>query len=56
MNIRSDEQAREFAEMLAVPWPTASPTCPVCGQSHALEQPCAPHLGFWPYPVAQMGS
>jgi hypothetical protein len=37
----TDQQARQFVEMLAVPAPSAPPPCPLCRHGHALEQRCA---------------
>src|SRR3954470_7431209 len=48
MTIRNDQQARQFAEMLAVPRKSGPPPCPLCDESHMLEQPCAPRDGFGP--------
>ena len=36
----TDQEAREFVEMLAVPRPTAPPPCPICGHPHPLESGC----------------
>ena len=36
----TDQQAREFVEMLAVPQATDPPPCPICGSSHQLEVAC----------------
>jgi len=41
----TDQEAREFVEMLAVPRPTGPPPCPICGDPHPLETRCvAPGL------------
>jgi hypothetical protein len=37
----TDQQAREFVEMLAVPEAAAPPPCPICGRGHRLETSCA---------------
>jgi len=37
----TDQQAREFVEMLAVPQDTDPPPCPICGFRHQLEAACA---------------
>src|SRR5262245_53567387 len=39
----TDQQAREFVEMLAVPEAAGPPPCPICGCAHPLETGCA-HL------------
>ena len=39
----TDQQAREFVEMLAVPEAPEPPPCPICGCGHPLETRCA-HL------------
>ena len=36
----TDQQAREFVEMLAVPDSTSCPPCPICGRNHSLETGC----------------
>jgi hypothetical protein len=37
----TDQEAREFVEMLAVPEAAEPPPCPVCGCGHPLETRCA---------------
>jgi hypothetical protein len=37
----SDQEAREFVEMLAVPEAAEPPSCPICGRDHPLEARCA---------------
>jgi hypothetical protein len=37
----TDQEAREFVEMLAVPEAADSAPCPVCGCGHPLETRCA---------------
>ncbi len=37
----ADHDSRYLVEMLAVPWPSEPPPCPLCGRAHALEEPCA---------------
>ena len=37
----SEQEAREFVEMLAVPDAPAPPPCPLCGRGHPLETSCA---------------
>ena len=39
----TDQEAREFVEMLAVPEAAETPPCPICGRGHPLETSCA-HL------------
>jgi len=48
MTIRNDQEARQFAEMLAVPQKAGPPPCPLCHESHVLEQRCASRAGFGP--------
>lgn len=42
--VGTEQQARGFAAMLAVPERTTPPPCPLCGASHLLEQRCVPRL------------
>jgi len=37
----SEQEAREFVEMPAVPEAPAPPPCPLCGRGHPLETSCA---------------
>jgi hypothetical protein len=37
----TDQEAREFVEMLAVPEAAEPPPCPICGRGHSLEAGCA---------------
>ena len=37
----TDQEAREFVEMLAVPEEAEPPPCPICGFEHPLETRCA---------------
>ena len=37
----TDQEAREFVEMLAVPEAAEPPPCPICGCRHPLETSCA---------------
>ena len=37
----TDQEAREFVEMLAVPEAAEPPPCPICGRGHPLETRCA---------------
>jgi hypothetical protein len=37
----TDQEAREFVEMLAVPEAAEPPPCPNCGRGHPLEIRCA---------------
>jgi hypothetical protein len=37
----TDQEAREFVEMLAVPEAAEPPPCPICGRGHPLETSCA---------------
>jgi hypothetical protein len=37
----TDQEAREFVEMLAVPEAAEPPPCPICGRDHPLETRCA---------------
>jgi len=36
----TDQEAREFVEMLAVPEAAEPPPCPICGCGHPLETRC----------------
>jgi hypothetical protein len=36
----TDQEAREFVEMLAVPEASEPPACPICGCGHPLETSC----------------
>ena len=36
----TDQEAREFVEMLAVPEASEPPACPICGRGHPLETSC----------------
>ena len=36
----TDQEAREFVQMLAVPQSTDPPPCPLCGRNHQLEAGC----------------
>jgi hypothetical protein len=36
----TDQEAREFVEMLAVPETAEPPPCPICGRGHPLETRC----------------
>ena len=40
----TDQDVREFVEMLAVPEPADPPPCPLCGHSHPLETMCVPRM------------
>jgi hypothetical protein len=37
----TDQEAREFVEMLAVPETPQPPPCPLCGVEHPLESGCS---------------
>jgi hypothetical protein len=37
----TDQEAREFVEMLAVPEAAEPPPCPICGRGHPLDTGCA---------------
>jgi hypothetical protein len=37
----TEQQAREFVELLAVPDTAEPPPCPICGCGHPLETRCA---------------
>ena len=36
----TDQEAREFVEMLAVPRAAEPPPCPICGRGHPFETSC----------------
>jgi hypothetical protein len=36
----TEQEAREFVELLAVPESAEPPPCPICGCGHPLETPC----------------
>jgi hypothetical protein len=36
----TDQEIRQFVEILAVPDPADPPACPLCGHSHRLESRC----------------
>ena len=36
----TDQEAREFVELLAFPQATDPPPCPICGHGHSLETRC----------------
>jgi hypothetical protein len=36
----TEQEAREFVELLAVPEAAEPPPCPICGCGHPLETPC----------------
>ncbi len=36
----TDQEVREFVEMMAVPESTDPPPCPLCGHRHPLETMC----------------
>jgi hypothetical protein len=53
----TDQEAREFVEMLAVPESTDPPPCPVCGHTHPLETGCVlPSRDDAPQPQGPGGS
>jgi hypothetical protein len=37
----TEQEAREFVELLAVPEAAEPPPCPICGCGHPLETGCA---------------
>jgi len=52
----TDQEAREFVELLAVPDSTDPPLCPLCGQDHPLEMRCERPSQDGEAPVAITGS
>jgi hypothetical protein len=44
-NEMTEQEAREFVELLAAPEAAEPPPCPICGCGHPLETPCPIHAG-----------